>query len=734
MKKYFELDITNKKYRSVLLLSYSTIAILAVAVVITVLFSWFNAYTQKVIYDMSMTQLQNLDTIVSNNLDMCRTQLQTAWQDANIKQHIYTRSDSWKNENWIGSYLQRLCVNNGIAEYVCLFRNDSEFRYYGWRYPDAEEMRQIEKKIMETDHDMQQFIIKTDQRENLCVFLTERSSLGSRPQRGIIYSLDLNALEKKLIAQNAEDSTLLVYASDGQSVIDGKLPADIRLQVWSLLNGTARASQSAELILNGSKYLCNSIYNESTDLYFVMVQNYHVLQAQISEIRGAAFLSVLLSLFTALLLAIFLANKLYNPLQDFFSRISSGPEILPGNDDYSKHQAEITSEKIISQIHMMSQQYHSDKVLGFLGEEQSDSTDIPSVLKLQDRGEHCILLLYWTDRHYLEENFPGHINSILEKYHSGCKISTFADNRSPWLLVLIKEPLKIGALADRERLLQMLDAESGQMAEMTRTKIYFAVSSLICEEKDLRTNFRELQTLQKYHLLGQGRTGMTADMFENRKDSDIPKKFFEKFLDYIKKGKTEEAVAQIPLLTNDLSCYEIEKVLPALSDLCVQIEQCIFGCELAGKQRQENFLDHYVKITSLYDRSDLENYLKHLTEEICFENSVFQEKTLRMNMLEAVSYIQEHYRDEDICVELVSEQFHISVSYFSKLFNEYVGMTFPEFINDLRLRYAKEMLRANPDINIKKVAEICGFSTTSYFSSQFKKKFGISPSAVRNDR
>lgn len=183
---------------------------------------------------------------------------------------------------------------------------------------------------------------------------------------------------------------------------------------------------------------------------------------------------------------------------------------------------------------------------------------------------------------------------------------------------------------------------------------------------------------------------------------------------------------------DELSSYNIKKVLLSLSELCVQIEQCIFSCELTGKQRQENYLDHYIKITSLYDRSDLENYLKHLTEEICFENSVFQEKTLRMNMLDAVEYIQEHYRDEDICVEQVAERFHMSVSYFSKLFNEYAGMTFPEFITDLRLTYAKEMLRANPDINIKKVAEICGFSTTSYFSSQFKKKFGLSPSAVRN--
>ena len=89
MGRYFKLDIANKKYRSVLLLSYSIIAIIAVAIVITGVFAWFNSYTQKVVYDMSMVQLQNLDTTFTNSIDTCRKQLQTAWQDSNIKQHIY---------------------------------------------------------------------------------------------------------------------------------------------------------------------------------------------------------------------------------------------------------------------------------------------------------------------------------------------------------------------------------------------------------------------------------------------------------------------------------------------------------------------------------------------------------------------------------------------------------------------------------------------------------------------
>lgn len=108
-----------------------------------------------------------------------------------------------------------------------------------------------------------------------------------------------------------------------------------------------------------------------------------------------------------------------------------------------------------------------------------------------------------------------------------------------------------------------------------------------------------------------------------------------------------------------------------------------------------------------------------------------KEKNLRIQVVDSLDYIQQNYKNPDICVDKVAEKFHISVSYYSKLFNEFVGMTFPEYINDLRLSFAKELLTANSIISIKRVAEISGFSNLSYFSAQFKKKYGFTPSGYR---
>ena len=128
-------------------------------------------------------------------------------------------------------------------------------------------------------------------------------------------------MEKKLISQKIEDSILLVYTSDGQSIINGKLSDERVEQIWNLLQNQDMSSPGLEIVLDESKYLCNSLYNDVTDMHFVMLQDYHIIQTRMTGMKKAAFISVVASLFIALLLAVILANKLYYPLQDFFSKI-----------------------------------------------------------------------------------------------------------------------------------------------------------------------------------------------------------------------------------------------------------------------------------------------------------------------------------------------------------------------------------------------------------------------------
>ncbi|WP_148354969.1 response regulator transcription factor [Anaerotruncus colihominis] len=95
----------------------------------------------------------------------------------------------------------------------------------------------------------------------------------------------------------------------------------------------------------------------------------------------------------------------------------------------------------------------------------------------------------------------------------------------------------------------------------------------------------------------------------------------------------------------------------------------------------------------------------------------------------AKQYIQEHYADP-LTLEWVSNIVGFSGSYFSSLFKKETGQNFLEYLSEVRMNRAKELLR---ETNLS-VAEVCvrvGYSDLKYFTKSFKKATGLKPGEFR---
>ena len=93
------------------------------------------------------------------------------------------------------------------------------------------------------------------------------------------------------------------------------------------------------------------------------------------------------------------------------------------------------------------------------------------------------------------------------------------------------------------------------------------------------------------------------------------------------------------------------------------------------------------------------------------------------------TYIQENY-DQDISLDDVSRHLNLSPYYFSKLFKSETGTTFVEYLTNLRIDRAKELLR-DESLSIKEVCASVGYSDPNYFSRAFKKNLGVTPTVYR---
>ncbi|MGM7723162.1 response regulator transcription factor [Metabacillus sp. Hm71] len=95
----------------------------------------------------------------------------------------------------------------------------------------------------------------------------------------------------------------------------------------------------------------------------------------------------------------------------------------------------------------------------------------------------------------------------------------------------------------------------------------------------------------------------------------------------------------------------------------------------------------------------------------------------------ALYYIHEHYT-QDLTLQNVADHIHISRNYFSILFKRYLEQNFIDYVIDLRVKKAKELL-LHTTLKVYEVARKSGFNDVKYFSKLFKKVTGLSPGDFR---
>jgi len=79
----------------------------------------------------------------------------------------------------------------------------------------------------------------------------------------------------------------------------------------------------------------------------------------------------------------------------------------------------------------------------------------------------------------------------------------------------------------------------------------------------------------------------------------------------------------------------------------------------------------------------------------------------------------------------VAEKVELSPPYFAKIFKEETGNTFVDYVTELRLEKAKELLLQN-QLSFKEISFAVGYRDPNYFSRVFKKYFHMSPREFRN--
>ena len=102
----------------------------------------------------------------------------------------------------------------------------------------------------------------------------------------------------------------------------------------------------------------------------------------------------------------------------------------------------------------------------------------------------------------------------------------------------------------------------------------------------------------------------------------------------------------------------------------------------------------------------------------------------------ALEYLHNNYTFSDLRISDIAAHSKISERYLCKLFNDDLGISPKEYITELRLKFAKDLLAKSSltegfNDSIESIARRSGFNDGNYFSAVFHDKVGVTPSEFR---
>lgn len=94
--------------------------------------------------------------------------------------------------------------------------------------------------------------------------------------------------------------------------------------------------------------------------------------------------------------------------------------------------------------------------------------------------------------------------------------------------------------------------------------------------------------------------------------------------------------------------------------------------------------------------------------------------------------IEKNYADNELSIQDIADQVHLTPSHICHIFKKETGQTVNQYLTSLRIEKAKLLLR-KPDVRLASVTEQIGYTDANYFTRQFKKQVGKTPSEYRDE-
>ncbi|OBZ09240.1 helix-turn-helix domain-containing protein [Bacillus sp. FJAT-26390] len=293
-----------------------------------------------------------------------------------------------------------------------------------------------------------------------------------------------------------------------------------------------------------------------------------------------------------------------------------------------------------------------------------------------------------------------------------------------------------GSVPAREKIREFADKGRIWVAEHLRLSLLFGVGHVEREWEKVGLSYKAAIDVL-LHKMSLGKQSVVMS-------EDLPDEAGRKWYAYLQHGSG--LVKEFRLLTGEWRAH-LERLFEHLEKDCLKDEDIrmvlltmmdMLGSELSDMS--DELHSHFkgpeakAKQGEADDTATLDElkayYFERLTDIYRTYVAHSETKNHRAMINELKAYIEENFENPDLSLKHLSDRFHISGKYASYLFKEEFNMKFVDFIVQLRMERAEELL-ATTEESVQNIALQVGYANSITFGRVFKRIAGVTPGDYR---
>ncbi len=253
--------------------------------------------------------------------------------------------------------------------------------------------------------------------------------------------------------------------------------------------------------------------------------------------------------------------------------------------------------------------------------------------------------------------------------------------------------------------------------------------------KDISLSFGEAKEATQYRMLLSSNQAIYIGDVEpkNSETLSMDEELLKELIRQVKIGDEESVSNAI-----DAIIVHFKKTSASVMQLRLYCTEILIECNrLASIYKAEaewgNTQEYLEKIETFHSFEEILTWLKELCEKLMHIIMRSRQDSSRKLGEKAIAFIEEHYTESGLSVDMVCQHLGVGATYFSAIFKKETGMNFVAYLTKTRMEKAVELLEST-DLKSYVIAGRVGYEEPTYFSYVFKKHYGVSPAKYRQNK